>query len=98
MEARRAEAQGLPQRINLTGRHQIPHRFGVGRLRVFAALAVAQDAILKSIGFEPGLSIHFSHLKATVANILPFWNRELHFEAFLSVIQSRVFPQKGGKV
>ena len=47
-------------------RHQIPYRFGIARLGIFAALAVAQDAIPEGIGFELFLPFYFIHLERVV--------------------------------
>ena len=47
-------------------RHQIPYRFGIARLGIFAAFAEAQDATLERIGFDLFLAIYVIHLERIV--------------------------------
>jgi hypothetical protein len=44
----------------------IPYRFGIAPLGIFAALAIAQDAILEGISFELFLPIYFIHVERVV--------------------------------
>jgi hypothetical protein len=62
----RAVPEGSPAQWFKGLRHQIPYGFGIARLEIFAALAVAQDAILEGIGFELFLPIYFIHLERVV--------------------------------
>src|SRR5437667_124209 len=43
--------------------HQIPYRFGVGRLGIFTAMAIAQDAVPDGIRFELLLPVYIIHLQ-----------------------------------